>query len=81
MPSPNRIPDPEPLYWMDDLKVLRRDMLLYARSFPSGPERNQHRQIALSMRRLFKNQQWVDVHMLDGRCQRLFPRPGFRPPP
>jgi hypothetical protein len=81
MPSPNRIPEPEPLYWMDDLKVLRRDVLLYAKSFPPGSERNQQRQIALSLRRLFKNPKWVDARTLDGRCERLFPRPASRSPP
>jgi hypothetical protein len=80
MPSLNRIPQREPLYWMDDLKVLRRDVLLYAKSFPPGSERNQQRQIALSLRRLFKNQKWVDARTLDGRCQRLFPLPAFRSP-
>jgi hypothetical protein len=66
MPFANHIPGPEPLYWMDDLKVLRRDILLHAGSFPPGPERNQQRQIALSLRRLFKNQKWLDAHTLDG---------------
>jgi hypothetical protein len=80
MPSLNRIPEPEPLYWIDDLTVLRRDVLRYAKSFPRGSERNQHRQIALSLRRLLKNQKWVDARTLDGRCQRLFPHPAFRSP-
>jgi hypothetical protein len=34
MPSANRIPEPEPPYRIDDLKLLLRDILLYARSFP-----------------------------------------------
>jgi hypothetical protein len=34
----------------------------------------------LSLRRLFKNQKWVDARTLDGRCQRLFPLPAFRSP-
>jgi hypothetical protein len=66
MPSANRIPVPAPLYWMDDLRVLRRDVLLCARSFPPGSERNQHRQIALSLRRLLKNKNWLNAHTLDG---------------
>ena len=66
MPFANRIPVPEPLYWMDDLKVPRRDVLLYAKSFPPGSERNQHRQIALSLRRLLKNKNWLNAHTLDG---------------
>jgi hypothetical protein len=66
MPSANRISETMPLYWTDDLKVLRRNRLLQARSFPRGAERNQHRQIALSLRRLFKNQKWLDAHTLNG---------------
>jgi hypothetical protein len=66
MPSANRIPGPEPLYWLDDLKALRRDILLHAGSFPPGPERNQQRQIALSLRSLFKNRKWLDAHTLNG---------------
>jgi hypothetical protein len=66
MPSANRIPVPEPLYWMDDLRVLRRDIQLYAKSFPPGSERNQQRQIALSLRRLSKNKNWLNAHTLDG---------------
>jgi hypothetical protein len=44
---------------------LRRNVLRYARSFPPGAERNQHRQIALSLRRLFRNQAWRNAHVLD----------------
>jgi hypothetical protein len=66
MPSASRAAEPHPLYRMADLKVLRRDLLLYARYFPPGPERNQHLQIALSLRRLFKNRKWLDAHTLDG---------------
>jgi hypothetical protein len=66
MLSANRIPGPEPFYWMDDLKAFRRDVLLHARSIRRGPERNQQRQIALSLRRLFKNQKWLNAHTLNG---------------
>jgi hypothetical protein len=66
MPSANRTPVPEPLYWMDDLRVLRRDILLHAKSLPPGSKRNQHRQIALSLRRLLKNENWLNAHTLDG---------------
>jgi hypothetical protein len=51
---------------MDDLKVLRRDVFLHARSVRPGSERNQHRQIALSLRRLLKNQKWLNAHTLNG---------------
>jgi hypothetical protein len=33
---------------------MRRNVLRYARTFPPGGERNQHRQIALSLRSLFR---------------------------
>jgi hypothetical protein len=42
----------------------RRNILRYARSFPPGPERNQHRQIALSLRTLFRNAAWRKANML-----------------
>jgi hypothetical protein len=45
---------------------MRRNVLRYARTFPPGGERNQHRQIALSLRRLFKNKIWLESHTLDG---------------
>jgi hypothetical protein len=69
MPSADRVLELEPLYLMDDLKVLRRDILLYARSYPPGTERNQHRQIARSLRSLFKDQKWLDAHTIDGRAE------------
>jgi hypothetical protein len=66
MPSVARIPAPDhPLYSQAELVDHRRNILRYARSFPPGPERNQHRQIALSLRALFRNREWLDSHMLD----------------
>jgi hypothetical protein len=53
-----------PLYTTDDLWAIRRGVLLYARSFLTGPERNQHRQIALSVRGLFKNEKWLNQHAI-----------------
>jgi hypothetical protein len=35
----------ERLYTLDELTELRRNTLRYARSFPPGDERNQHRQL------------------------------------
>jgi hypothetical protein len=55
-----------PLYSKAELIELRRNVLFYARSFPPGVERNQHRQIALSLRRLFKDRKWLDAHTLEG---------------
>jgi len=52
-----------PLYSEAELIEQRRDILRYARSFPRGPERNQHRQIALSLRALFKRPEWLEAHV------------------
>ncbi len=68
MPSPKRTPEPETdtrremAYFME----MRRNVLRYARTFPPGAERNQHRQIALSLRSLFRNKTWLESHTLDG---------------
>jgi hypothetical protein len=65
MPSVVRTlaPDP-PLYRKAELIEHRRNILRYARSFPPGPERNQHRQVALSLRALFRNGEWLEGHVL-----------------
>jgi len=55
-----------PLYSKAELVEFRRQILLYARTFPPGFERNKHRQIALSLRRLFHNSKWLDAHTLEG---------------
>jgi hypothetical protein len=55
-------PNDHPLYTEAELIDLRRTMLLYARLFPPGYERNQKRQIAQSLRRLFHNKNWLDLH-------------------
>jgi hypothetical protein len=66
MPSVARISAPDhPLYSRTELVEHRRNILRYARTFPPGSERNQHRQIALSLRALFRNRQWLDSHVLD----------------
>ena len=52
----------ERLYSLDELTGLRRNMLRYARSFPPGAERNEHLQVAVSLRRLFRNEKWRDSH-------------------
>jgi hypothetical protein len=54
-----------PLYSKAELIEHRRNILRYARSFPPGPERNQHRQVALSLRTLFKNIRWMDAHTFE----------------
>jgi hypothetical protein len=52
-------PSNHPLYCLADLIEKRRAILRYARSFPPGAERNQHRQIAASLRVLFRNRNWL----------------------
>ena len=67
MPSVARSVAPDrPLYSMAELIEHRRNILRYARAFPPGSERNQHRQVALSLRALFKNKKWLDAHTLNG---------------
>ncbi len=66
MRSVRRIPRLEPHRTMAELIEIRRRNLRYARSLPSGPARNQVRQIALSLRALFKNRKWLDANTLDG---------------
>jgi hypothetical protein len=54
------------LYAIDELRVMRREMLVDARLYPPGPQRNQHRQSALSLRSLLKNKRWLDTHTIEG---------------
>jgi hypothetical protein len=54
-----------PRYSNAELVEQRRNILRYARSFPPGPERNKHRQIALPLRRLFRNEKWRATHTVD----------------
>jgi len=54
-----------PLYSKAKLIEQTRNILRDARSFPPGPERNQHRQIARSLRTLFRNKKWLDAHTID----------------
>ena len=66
MPQANRMPLFEQRYSIAEFTQLRRQMLQYLRSIPPGPERNQHLQIAISLRRLFKNKAWLDAHTVEG---------------
>jgi len=52
------------LYTLAELIQLRRQMLRYARSIPRGPERNERRHIADSLRGLFKNPDWLKAHLV-----------------
>jgi hypothetical protein len=56
-------PRVERLYSPDEVTELRRTMPRYARSFPRGDERNQHLQVAVSLRALFKNEKWRRDHI------------------
>jgi hypothetical protein len=53
------------LYSMAELVEQRRNILRYARSLPPGPARNQRRQVALSLRALFKTEKWLQTHTLE----------------
>jgi hypothetical protein len=66
MPRTNRKPAFELLYSVAELVELRRQMLRFSRSMPPGPDRNEHRQIATSLRWLFKNKAWLDAHTVEG---------------
>jgi hypothetical protein len=57
--SPNNPLSNHPLYCLDDLIEKRRNVLRFARSLPPGAERNQRRQVAVSLRVLFRNKHWL----------------------
>jgi hypothetical protein len=65
MPQANQMPSFEQRYRIVELAQLRRQFLQYSRSVPPGPERNQHLQIAVSLRRLFKDKEWLDAHTVE----------------
>ena len=74
MPSVARTPALDrPIYSKAEIVEFRRNILRYARKFPPGSERNQHRQIARSLRALFKDKNWLDANTFEGsgtdRCQ------------
>jgi hypothetical protein len=51
---------------VEELIDLRRSTLRYARSFPPGDERNRHREVATSLRKLFHSDGWLKAHAADG---------------
>jgi hypothetical protein len=53
-------------YTMAQLYGLRLTILRYARSTPPGPARNEHRQVASSMRSLARDKRWLAIHIVDG---------------
>jgi hypothetical protein len=56
----------ERLYSLEELVQLRRNTLRYARAFPPGKERNQHRQVAVALCKLFRGHDWLRTHTLEG---------------
>jgi len=62
MPHTNRKIASPRLYTHSQLLELRRQMLRFARSFPPGSKRNDRRQIASSLRSLFRNKAWLAAH-------------------
>jgi len=53
-------------YTMQELYELRRVIIKHSRSIPPGSARNEHRQIARSMRALTRDANWLAVHTVDG---------------
>lgn len=66
MADPDLATPNHPLYCLDDLIEKRRTILRYARTFPPGTERNQHRQIAVSLGVLFRNKIWLATNTNQG---------------
>jgi hypothetical protein len=66
MLSANRLPVEERRYTMVELYELRRVIIKHSRSIPPGLARNEHRQIAASMRSLIRDADWLAVHTVDG---------------
>jgi hypothetical protein len=62
MPYANRQSVETKRFTMTELYELRRVIIKHARSIPPGPARNEHRQIAHSMRSLFNDRAWLAVH-------------------
>ena len=59
-----------PVSRLNDLIQARRDALWIARLLPRGSERNQQRQIAASLRRLIKEDEWAIPHVRRERLLR-----------
>jgi hypothetical protein len=66
MPSADRQNVEVYRYTMAELYELRRVIIQHSRSIPPGPVRNEHRQIASSMRSLTRDRTWLAVHTVDG---------------
>jgi hypothetical protein len=64
MSSVVRMAEYRPRYKVGELIYLRRTMLVAARALPIGSRRNQKRQIASSLRALFRNEEWLAEHTI-----------------
>ena len=53
-------------FTMAELYELRRVIIRHSRSMPPGPARNEHRQIATSMRSLSTDREWLAAHTVEG---------------
>jgi hypothetical protein len=51
---------------MTELYELRRVIIKHSRSIPPGPTRNEHQQIATSMRSLTNEREWLAAHTVEG---------------
>jgi hypothetical protein len=69
IPKRLTMPGGQTRYTVEQLLELRRQMLQFARSIPPGPARNERRQIADSLRRLFKNKEWLDAHVVESTTE------------
>jgi hypothetical protein len=66
MPYAERQPVETKRFTMVELYELRRVIIKHSRSIPPGPVRNEHRQIASSMRSLIRDRKWLAAHTVDG---------------
>ena len=64
--------DNQTRYTIAQFIELRRQMLRFARSLPRGPERNERRQIAASLGRLFRNKAWLETHTIPGAAYQVY---------
>ncbi|WP_445489701.1 hypothetical protein [Rhodopseudomonas sp. RCAM05734] len=58
-------------YSATELADLRRASILLARGLPVGADRNQHRQIAVSLRALFSSEKWLEANGLATPTERI----------
>jgi hypothetical protein len=66
MTYPNLMTVEERRYTMVEIYELRRVIIQHSRLIPPGPARNEHRQIAASMRSLTRDRDWLAIHTVDG---------------